>query len=139
MYRVLVTGSRTWHDTHAVFQALDDLLEEHPEGLVVVHGACRSGTDEIARQWAFRALRAGSSVRTEPHPADWGEYGKSAGFVRNAEMVTAGADKCLAFIMPCANPHCRKAKPHGSHGGTHCVDLAERAGIPVRRQTASLS
>jgi hypothetical protein len=132
MIRVLITGSRTWQDWRPICDALDALLDEHPEGLVIVHGACRTGADDLARQWAFRALRAGSPVRTEPHPADWGTHGKSAGFVRNAEMVATGADKCLAFIMPCTNPHCRKAKPHGSHGGTHCADLAERAGIPVK-------
>jgi hypothetical protein len=51
-------------------------------------------------------------------------------------MVSLGADRCLAFIGPCTSPRCRKAGPHPSHGASGCADLAEAAGIPVRRWTA---
>jgi hypothetical protein len=132
MIRVLITGSRTWHDTHAVFQALDDLLEEHPEGLVVVHGAHWEGADDIAQRWALRSLRAGLPVTADPWPAKWKIHGKSAGPIRNAEMVGAGADECLVFAMPCTDPYCRKSRPHDTHGTANCADLAKRAGIPVK-------
>ena len=48
-------------------------------------------------------------------------------------MVTLGAGLCLAWIMPCVKPYCRRPDPHGSHGATHCADLAGKAGIPVIR------
>ena len=115
-YRVLVTGSRTWRDRQAIF----DALAEYNYGRVtLVHGAAR-GADSIAA-----SVAAAFGWQIEPHPADWnGGYGKAAGLVRNARMIRLGADVCLAFIK------------NGSRGATHCADLAEKAGIPVRRITA---
>jgi hypothetical protein len=56
----------------------------------------------------------------EPHPADWKRFGrKRAGIIRNAQMVQAGADQCLAFIR------------NYSHGATHCSQLAVKAHIPT--------
>jgi hypothetical protein len=118
-FRVLVTGSRTWTDRAAIETALLD--QTRPDGTTptLVHGACPSGADAIAAR-----LAAGMGWTVEAHPANWREHGTAAGFRRNAEMVAAGADLCLAFI--------RDASP----GATHCARLAARAGIPVQRWTA---
>ena len=39
-FLLLVTGSRTWHDIPAIEQALAVILDRHPEGVLLVHGAC---------------------------------------------------------------------------------------------------
>jgi len=123
-YRVLVTGSRTWEDRAEVYGALDEIAAECADRtIVVVHGACPSGADAYARQWV-RLFDFDGNVMEEPHPAEW-STGKSAGYRRNAQMVARGADLCLAFILD------------ASKGATHCADLAERAGIPVRRYERS--
>ncbi|MDQ2811521.1 MAG: DUF2493 domain-containing protein [Actinomycetota bacterium] len=113
--RILVTGSRTWAGTTVIRAALARYY--HPAA-ILVSGACPRGADAIAehiwRSWGGQVER---------HPADWDRYGKSAGFRRNAEMVTAGAAVCLAFIRD------------ESHGATHTADLAEAARIPVERYT----
>jgi hypothetical protein len=88
---------------------------------VIVHGACPSGADAMAAEWA-----RDYGVTAEPHPADWSGCGKAAGFIRNAEMVSLGADVCLAFYKQGA----------GNKGTDHCASQAEKAGIPVRRVTA---
>lgn len=138
-FRVLVTGSRTWEDAATVFGALDDLLRDH-RMVRVIHGACPQGADKIAQQWVTRTFRHSllGFAESEPHPADWGRHGKAAGFRRNAEMVGAGADLCLAFIGECRDPACRRRplERHGSHGASHCAGLAEKAGIPVWRYEA---
>ena len=123
-YRVLVTGSRSWTDYGTVQVEIGQVVAEqmaltgeaYPR-ITVVHGAAR-GADSLAAKAA-----ADYRLDTEPHPADWRQHGKRAGMIRNAEMVNAGADVCLAFI--------RDTSP----GATHCANLAEKCGIPVRRFT----
>lgn len=119
-FRVLVTGSRTWEDRALLERELDALLAGHG-ALTLVHGAARRGADSMAHNWGLNRRHASSygAVTIEPHPADWGR-GRSAGFIRNAEMVNLGADVCLAFIRD------------GSRGATHCAGLALKAAIPVR-------
>lgn len=135
-FRLLVTGSRDWKRTAAVWGALltvwnDDVAEGQP--LIVVHG-CAVGADSAAKAWALGMARHGHQISEEGHPADWEQYGKRAGFQRNEAMVTLGADLCLAFVMPCqAGGRCRTRSPHGSHGASQCAEKATAAGIPVRR------
>ena len=114
-FRVLVTGSRDWDEALTICGALSDVWQEHP-GAILVTGACPQGADHIAEYWV---KRWGGKI--DLHPADWDTYGKAAGYRRNAEMVAAGADLCLAFIK------------NGSRGASHCAGLAEKAGITTRR------
>jgi len=117
-FRVLVTGSRDWDDDPLLCITLAMAVQEAPAGArpVIVHGACPRGADNTADIWARN-----HRLVIERHPADWDQFGKAAGFRRNAEMVAAGADLCLAFIKD------------GSRGATHTAGLAEKAGIPVKR------
>jgi len=132
-YRILITGSRDWDDDPLLCLNLAMAVQEpRSEGFVViiVHGACPRGADKTADVWARN-----HRLRVERHPADWDRHGKSAGFVRNAEMVSLGADLCLAFLMPCTDGRCRRPGRHYSHGASHCAQLAEANSIPVRRIT----
>ncbi|GAA4225943.1 hypothetical protein GCM10022254_09160 [Actinomadura meridiana] len=128
--RILVTGSRAWDDAATIRTALDEVYFSSTctMPVTVVHGDCPHGADAIVHAWAADTRRAEWVVGEERHPADWrpggGAFDRSAGHRRNAEMVNAGADLCLAFIRD------------RSSGATHTADLAERAGIPVRRWTS---
>jgi hypothetical protein len=99
--RVLVTGSRTWEDHSAVWQALQhvyNLCRVMDEGLTVVHGACPKGPDSMAEKWAANMIRTGgNNLTVERHPAKWGQHGRAAGPLRNQMMVKSGVAMVLAF------------------------------------------
>jgi hypothetical protein len=123
--RILVTGSRDWDDWCTISEALSETARRlwsggnpHQALVTVIHGGAR-GADLIAD--AEASLRG---WQVAVYRADWQKHGKPAGFIRNQEMVDAGADICLAFIK------------NGSRGATDCAARAERAGIPVRRYLA---
>lgn len=119
--RALITGSRDWVEAAFLWDHLDRLLVSlNGRPLLVVHGRCRTGADAFAGAWVSRAKARGAPVEVEEHPADW-SLGRRGGGVRNAAMVAAGADICLAYIR------------NGSPGATGCARLAERAGIPTYR------
>ncbi len=119
LLKILVTGSRTWTDARKVeqeiFRALYEVKTPHCEA-VLIHGACPSGADALADQYA-----TDTGMYVLRFPADWNRYGRSAGYRRNVELVGTGPDICLAFI--------RK----GSRGASMTADLASKAGIETRR------
>jgi hypothetical protein len=125
--RILVTGSRDWTDRDSVWSA----LSRHASvvGVTVVHGDRPTGADAFAQRWTEHQ----PDVTPEAHPADWEAHGRAAGPLRNKEMVSLGADLCLAFIGDCSSPRCNIGGKHPSHGASGCADLAETAGIPTVR------
>jgi YspA, cpYpsA-related SLOG family len=129
-YRILVTGSREWTGAFRICTVLAEYYKQDATA-VLVSGACPKGADHLAEYWWKRW-----SGTIERHPADWDQFGKAAGFRRNAEMVALGADICLAFALPCTRPDCTRLEPHDTHGTEDCMKRARAAGIPVERLIA---
>jgi hypothetical protein len=110
--RVIVCGSRTWNDGDAIHDELDNIDREN---LTIIQGGAR-GADSIARGWALDA-----DVKCEEYPADWNRHGRSAGPIRNREMLDHGADLVIAF------------RATGESRGTDdMIRESRRRGIPVR-------
>lgn len=86
--RVLFFGDREWDEPLKVFEE----LQRYDPGLdTIVHGAAR-GADYQA---GYLAEAMGFEV--EEHPADWVRYGRSAGVMRNQEMLDSGIDEAVGF------------------------------------------
>lgn len=118
MRRVIVTGARTWTDMKTVYNTLTDEWLDHGD-FVLVHGACPSGADKFAHEWALWAqVYPNFNVSIETFPADW-SLGKKAGPIRNQMMVDAGANRMFAFPM------------EDSVGTLGCIEMAKKAGIQV--------
>lgn len=110
--RVLVTGGRRYADRARLFAVLDAIHAERSID-VVIDGACPTGADELAHQWADDR-----GVEHLPFRADWPRYGPAAGPIRNERMVHEGApDVVVAFP--------------GGRGTRDCVMRARDAGILV--------
>lgn len=91
--RILVCGGRDYNNWWRVKKVLDNLVEEHaPDKVVIVHGDA-PGADTLADRWA--ELRGHDTAK---FPADWGKYGRSAGPIRNREMLYKGSpDIAVSF------------------------------------------
>lgn len=109
--RVIVCGSRNWHDRDRISDRLALLPGE--DDTTIVHGAAK-GADRISHQEAQKL-----GLLVEAHPADWDRYGKRAGLVRNEHMAELGADLCIAFW------------DGRSNGTAHMMAAADSRGIPV--------
>ena len=131
--RVLVTGDRNWRGACAmmdVFEKLPDTLFEAlnpewdgmgnsfflPDEILIVQGEARGAdtyADVCAQLMGFQG---------EGYPANWNEYGRAAGPIRNQAMLDTGIDYWIAFHTDLSN----------SRGTRDMVDRLQTAGIPGR-------
>lgn len=86
MLRILICGDRNWTD----YFAIRNLLKTHMESTQSFHVECviegeASGADTFAR---IAATELGIKVLS--FPANWKEHGKSAGPIRNTQMLVEG-------------------------------------------------
>lgn len=109
--KVLATGGRNWEHDDVIFHALSRL----PQRTTIMHGGAK-GADTIV-DGAAKRLNYGVEV----YPANWKEYGRAAGPIRNREMLQKKPDLVLAFHYDLAS----------SKGTRDCVEEAQRRGIPV--------
>jgi hypothetical protein len=74
--KVLVSGSRSYSDYQKILAVISNLNID-----LLISGACR-GADTLA----VRAARQ-CGIRYIEYPADWQRFGKSAGPIRNTQML----------------------------------------------------
>jgi hypothetical protein len=84
MTRILIVGSREFNDYPLVLETVLDYLnskDKHTSEVEIVSGGAR-GADAMGKRVA-KAL----GIRYREFPAAWDEFGKAAGYIRNAEMA----------------------------------------------------
>ena len=106
--KILVTGDRNWTDEASVERHLKELGATE-----VIEGEAR-GADTLARVVAER-----NGWKVHKFPADWEEFGKAAGVIRNSRMLEEKPDLVLAF----------HDKLHASKGTKDCVKRALAHGM----------
>ncbi len=105
--RVLVCGGREFDD----FEQVAMTLSRHMQvGDVLVHGGCEGADTLAGRYWSML------SGIVEIHYADWDQYGRRAGPVRNQQMLDSGIDFVVVFP--------------GGRGTADMVRRCKAAGVP---------
>ena len=113
--RILVCGSRYFNDYELLKK---EILNALPIGdyidTVIISGNAR-GADTLGEK-----LAKDMQWECEKYPADWKTYGRSAGIIRNAQMLRDGKpNMVIAFRGP------------NSRGTQNMIDQATKAGVKV--------
>lgn len=112
--KIIVAGSRDFNDVELMRSELNSFVKElGTKSIEVVSGGAR-GADHLGEHYAKHYNQACSVF-----PADWKQYGKRAGYIRNAEMAKY-AEACIVFW------------DGKSKGTKHMIDLAKRYGIILK-------
>ncbi len=91
MINIVICGSRHFLDYNILSSALDDFLSDlQKDQICIVSGGCR-GADSLALRYA-----QDRNISSLKFPADWARFGKSAGIIRNFQMLEI-ADICFGF------------------------------------------
>lgn len=96
MIKMLVCGGREFDDLQLFIDVMKSIEEKKEfaarQPVVIIEGGAK-GADFLARCWAKYC-----GYQHEPYPADWKKYGRSAGYIRNKQMLDEGRpDFVVAF------------------------------------------
>ena len=115
--KLLVCGSRHYHDGQRLSETLGLYLRQVGEDLIVIHGGCETGADIMADWWCKK-----NEVDCMRVPAKWRVYDNAAGPIRNKRMRDRyKPDAAVAFRQ-------LGAENVGTDG---MIALLHEAGIPV--------
>ena len=105
--RLLVCGGRTFDGKEPLWRAIKFL---NPS--VIIEGGA-TGADRLAQHYAKRF-----GVTLDTYEADWDKHGRSAGIIRNIEMLTKGKPD---IVLACP----------GGRGTEDMIVRAQKAKVPV--------
>lgn len=115
MTKMLVCGDRNWKDKDFMLRLLDDILIYF--GITEIIEGCARGADRTAEEWAIE-----HDIPVRHFPAQWDTYGKSAGPIRNRQMLKEGRPDMVVAFHESLNT---------SKGTKNMVQIAQKEGIPV--------
>lgn len=114
--RVIVAGSRTLTNYLSFREKLIRYLNTlDSSDIEIITGMASNGPDDMA----YHLARWDLKLLWKEMPADWDQYGKSAGYIRNTEMVSVAT-------------HLFAMWDGKSKGTRHMIDIAKLKGIPVK-------
>lgn len=118
MIRVLIAGSRDFNDFELLEKAVKHYLKQyglHHQDIEVVSGGAR-GADKLGEQFANKY-----NIKLTIFLADWTTYGKSAGYIRNEQMIKYIGNTGIVFAFWDGQ----------SHGTAHTIELANNYNIKL--------
>ena len=124
--RILICGDRYWKDKRLIYWTLHSRLTDNRgyslrESVTIIHGNA-PGADTLGKQAALDLGIPEENILS--FPADWKTHGKTAGPIRNKQMLAEGKpDIVLAFHDDIGRPNC---------GTLDMIKQANKAGVNVR-------
>lgn len=113
--RLLITGDRKWTDYDMVKRGIERQMRIEPIE-VVIHGGA-AGADTLAGEVA-----ASLGIPVLVFAAQWDQYGRAAGPVRNQQMLDVGLPTHVLAFHPFLP---------ASKGTADMIRRARKAGLPV--------
>ena len=111
-FAVIIAGSRDFND-YDLLCVKCDYLFQNKKPTAILCGKAR-GADTLGERYAKE-----HDIPVNYYPAEWGRYGKSAGYIRNEQMAM-NADALIAFW------------DGKSRGTKHMIDLAGKYHLTKR-------
>ncbi len=111
--KVIIAGSREFKDYEFLKQKLDYLLQYVKDEIEIVSGTA-NGADRLGERYAIER-----GYRIAHFPADWNQFPRVAGFMRNEDMAKY-ANACVVFWK------------NKSKGSGHMISMAKKYNIKLR-------
>jgi len=89
--KLAIVGDRHYRNYGKFSKRVDKFIKENGKPTLIISGGAR-GVDHMAEQYA-----AEHEIPTKIFPADWEQFGRAAGPIRNADIVNA-CTHVLAFM-----------------------------------------
>lgn len=87
MYKLAIIGGRDFKN----YSLMTKLLENYKSKITLVVSGAAKGADSLGEKWAID-----NNIETLIFPADWDRFGKTAGYIRNEDIIKH-CDLCIAF------------------------------------------
>jgi hypothetical protein len=107
--KLIIAGGRDYFPRHGDGQMIRRVVDQL--GVVEIVSGCANGADEIGEIFSF-----GMGKEPKRFPAEWGEWGKAAGPIRNKQMADYG-DVLLVFP--------------GNSGTVNMIEQAKKKGMRI--------
>jgi hypothetical protein len=121
MYKIIIAGSRDFHDYELLKIEANKFINQYKatlndfddNSILIISGNAR-GADKLGEQYGQEY-----NYFCQVMPADWNKYGKRAGYLRNAQMAKE-ADALIAFW------------DGQSRGTQHMIELAKKENLKIK-------
>ena len=119
-FRIIVCGGRHFNDYARMKDEIDNVIAKfnrYVQEIEIVSGHC-AGADQLGEQYARER-----GYPCKVFPADWEKYGRSAGLIRNSEMIQYASEVNVPIVVAFVSPR--------SKGTKDTVRKAQKKGFKV--------
>lgn len=123
--RIIIAGGRDFNNYNLLHDSVEDIINNKlsekytdVDRICIISGTAR-GADTLGEQYASE-----NNLTLYKFPADWNQYGKRAGFIRNTEMANfAIKDENYGALIAFWDGY--------SKGTRHMIDIATTRGLDI--------